>query len=56
MSGQDVPLDEGDDEPSPECPRTDIGDCRTLPAFMYLHRSLNINFYTDLYKKSFLNK
>lgn len=33
MSGQDVPLDEGDDEPSPECPRTDIGDCRTLPAF-----------------------
>lgn len=32
MSGQDVPLDEGDDEPSPECPRTDNSDCRTLVA------------------------
>lgn len=34
MSGQDVPLDEGDDEPSPECPITDIGDYRTLAAFL----------------------
>lgn len=52
MSGQDVPLDEGDDEPSPECPRTDIGDCRTLAAFLLKPKRMiifNILCYTCIY-------